>query len=70
MADADSDKFIYETKKGRDIGLWKISLHSRKGEVLMTKEGQYLNDMLDVVRSIITSDDYVPEKHYLTVTFD
>ena len=69
MSDTESDKFIQE-KQGRDIGLWKVTLHSKKGEVLMTKEGQYLNDMLDLVRQIVTSDDYDTEKHYLAVTFD
>ena len=69
MSDAGSDKFI-QKKQGRDIGLWKVSLHSKKGEVLMTKEGQYLNDMLDLVRQIVTSEDYSTDKHYLSVTFD
>lgn len=69
MSDTESDKFIQE-KQGRDIGLWKVTLHSKKGEVLMTKEGQYLNDMLDLVREIVTSEDYSTDKHYVNVTFD
>jgi hypothetical protein len=69
MSDIESDKFIQE-KQGRDIGLWKVTLHSKKGEMLMTKEGQYLNDMLDLVKEIVTSEDYSTDKHYVTVTFD
>lgn len=69
MSDIDMDKYIQQ-KRGRNIGLWKIAWQSKKGETIMIKEGQYLNDMLEIVKKVVTSEEYSHEKHYLTVTFD
>ena len=69
MADRQSDKFIQQSK-GRDIGLWKITWSNNKGEVLARHNGQYINDMLSIVKEVTTSEGYLPEEHYLTVEFD
>ena len=69
MSDIQMDKFVKE-RRGRHIGLWKVTWYDAKGEILNRRKGQYINDMLDIVRVITTSEEYSTDDHHITVEFD